>query len=301
VAILSDLRKLFLFQESLSPSVKAKLNLIDALHEKVMVHHFAKEKLSICESDFDEHLRNLQANLEELSGFWKAAAPKGVIEWCAYYSQRLGAAFPEGALEQVEVECKGKGDRIWMAVKFMANLSYEPLTNLAYLAVMLYALWVYWGISRYSGRNEPFLEVSDDEILTRADFEAALELSLAKLAYQVGIETSSIRQWGRRELTRTKKSTQAKKEITDKRKGIVIAIYEHGQKIASGTKFSIVYKVIKDQFNYHQKNQDKDCYLGVIPKDMKPPNRDTLKLWFSKEGILERDFKKDGGLLITQT
>lgn len=195
--ILGDLGQVLLFHEDLSLSVKAKLNLIDALHEKVIVHHSAKEELSQCDLDYDEHLRNLKVKLIELSGCWKAAAPQDAFERLAYFSQRLGAAFPEGALEQVESKCKGKGAPIWRAVKFMADLKYEPPTNLAHLAVMLYALWFYWGSFRDFGRNEPFIEVSDDETLTRADFEAALDLSLAKLAYQVGIETSSIRQWGR--------------------------------------------------------------------------------------------------------
>jgi len=124
--------------------------------------------------------------------------------------------------------------------------------------------------------------------------EMILDLSLCKLIGAVNKLCAIAIQKGERELTRTKKSTKAKKEETDKRKGIVIAIYEHGQEIASGTKFSIVYQVIKDQFKYHQENPNKDCYLGVIPKDMKPPHRDTLKRWFSKEGILKSGFYKRG-------
>ncbi len=301
MALLRDLSELFPFQKDRSPFVKARLKLIDTLHAKVMVHYSAKQEPSRGELDFDEHLKNLQVNLEELSSHWKEAAPQDNFERLAYYSKGLKAVFPEKALGQVEAEghSPGPGAPIWMAAKFMAHLEYEPLNNLAYLAVMLYALWVYWASFRESKPN-PFIELSDDEIMPLGDFEAALDLSLAKLAYQVGVETSGIRHWGRREKTRTYIANKAKREKNE-RKAFIIAIYEHGKPIEVGTKFNAVCSIMQKQF---KKWRGKQGPWGTIPEDpkkMKTPSLDSIDRWLKEAGIHDRDFKREGRYWIKQT
>jgi hypothetical protein len=194
VAILSDLSELlFSFQKDHSPSVKARLNLIDTLHAKVMVHYSAKQEPSQSEPDFDKHLKHLQVTLEEFSGRWKAFTPLNDSERHSYFME-----VAKRAVAPFEGQFPIKGASVWETIKLMADLEYHP--TLAQLSMLLYTLWFYW---------DGFRDHTDDP---NDDFEAALDLNLAKLAYHVGVETSSVRQWGRRELTRTKKSTATHKK-----------------------------------------------------------------------------------------
>jgi len=178
MALLRDLSELlFSFQKEHSSSVKARLHLIDTLHTKVMVHYFAKQERSQGEPDFGEHLKELQVNLEELSGRWKAAVPQDDPERYSYFMEVL-----ERAVGPFKGQCTSKGATAWETVELMADLEYHP--TLAQLSVLLYTLWCYW---------DGFRDYMDDP---KDDFEAALDLNLAKLAYHVGVETSSILHWG---------------------------------------------------------------------------------------------------------
>jgi hypothetical protein len=284
VAILRDLSELlFSSQKDHSPSVKARLNLIDALHAKVMVHYSAKQDASQGEADFDEHLKNLQVNLEESSGRWKAAAPQDDSERYSYHME-----VAERAIKPFRVQFPGKGATVWETVELMADLECHP--TLAQLSVLLYSLWVYW---------DGFQEDMEGP---KNDFEAALDLNLAKLSYHVGVETSSIRHWGRRELTRTKKSAKAKKEKNDKRKAFIIAIYEHGEPIKPRTKFNKACDMLQSQFN-DSRGKD-EAPWGTIPEnleEMPTPCLSSIGRWLKEEGIFSRDFKQEGRYWIKHT
>lgn len=90
----------------------------------------------------------------------------------------------------------------------------------------------------------------------------------------------------------------AKKEKTNKTKGFVIAVYEHGLSIEPGTSFNKACNIIVKQFKDWQ---GKEGVWGIIPKEIRPPHKDSIKRWLKEERILERDFRQDGRYWIKQT
>jgi hypothetical protein len=130
----------------------------------------------------------------------------------------------------------------------------------------------------------------------RSDFffpsvEMALDLSLCKLIGNVKKLYAITSQKGERDLTRTKKSTKAKKEETDKRKDFVIAIYEHGKAIEVGTKLYKACIIIRKKF---EGSRGSEGPWGTIPKEQKKmptPSLDSIKRWLIEAGIRDRDFK----------
>jgi hypothetical protein len=131
--------------------------------------------------------------------------------------------------------------------------------------------------------------------------EMALDLSLCKLIGNVKKLYAITSQKGERELARTKKSTKAKKDKTNERKGIVIAIYEHGKTIQTGTKFNRACAIIREQF---EDSRGKEEVWGKITKDQKKmptPSLDSINRWLIEAGICDRDFKKEKRYWIRQT
>jgi len=131
--------------------------------------------------------------------------------------------------------------------------------------------------------------------------EMVLDLSLCKLIGNVKKLYAITSHKGERELTRTKKSTKAKKEETDKRKEFVIAIYEHGKAIEDGTKLNMAHTIIREQF---EDSRGKEGPWGTIPKDQKKmptPSLDSIKRWLIEAGIRDLNFKKEGRFWIKQT
>lgn len=119
------------------------------------------------------------------------------------------------------------------SIKLMGMPEYEPDTALSNNIEMLFYLfnyWLIWPLSRgtfVAEENEK--EIGIDVLMGNfiQDAERALDLSLAKLSYQIGVETAQIRQWGRRERDRTVKSTQKHKEKREKdHHAIYRAFYE---------------------------------------------------------------------------
>lgn len=128
--------------------------------------------------------------------------------------------------------------------------------------------------------------------------DLCFDLSFTKLIADVHREIAVGITVGERELPRTKKSSSTKKTKVDTRKGIILAIYNHGNKIHPETNFSQVCNILERQFE--ESKGDKDKPWGEIPKEMEFPSRDTLENWFKNEGIFARDFIKRGRRSITK-
>ena len=131
--------------------------------------------------------------------------------------------------------------------------------------------------------------------------EMALDLSLCKLIGNVKKLYAIASQKGKRELTRTKRSTKAKKDKSDKRIDFVIAIYDHGKAIEVGTKLYKACIIIRKQF---EGSRGIEGLWGTIPKDpkkMPTPSLDSIKRWLIESGIRDRDFKLEGRYWIKQT
>lgn len=104
-----------------------------------------------------------------------------------------------------------------------------------------------------------------------------------------------------RELTRTKKGTEAKRNKNAERKAFVIAIYEHGKDIVVGTRFNKACDVVEKQF---EDSRGKGGPWGTIPKDQKEmptPSLDSIKRWLIEAGIRDRDFNLEERYWIKQT
>jgi hypothetical protein len=125
-------------------------------------------------------------------------------------------------------------------------------------------------------------------------------MALLKLSKEIGRWEIILMFQGARELPRKKKGIFRKQEIVDKRKEIVIAIYEFGKPIEAGTKLHRACNLIKRQF---ESWRGKEGPWGKIPKDLKEmltPSLDSIKRYLGDAGILDRDFRKEKGYWIKQ-
>ncbi len=79
----------------------------------------------------------------------------------------------------------------------MATTEYEPQPSAVYLLNMLQALWFYWPFwphSREWFERKPLEVVASlGDQHSFGEIEATLDLSLAKIAFLIGVETASIR------------------------------------------------------------------------------------------------------------
>lgn len=174
----------------------------------------------------------------------------------------------------------------------LSSPSYEAPEDLDEILSDLGFLWAYWETCRYS---KNFFAGSLAGVP-----EAGLDMALVKLGKQIGRFQVCTIIYGR-EFWRTKKSTETKKEMTDKRKVFVIAIYEYGKTIERGTKFNKACNMIQNQF---EKWRGENGPWGIIPKDkkeMRTPSLDSIGRWLIETGIRDRDFKDEGGYWVKQT
>lgn len=179
-------------------------------------------------------------------------------------------------------------------LKRLSSPSYEGSDDLEEILKDLKFLWLYWEACR---RYKTYFASSLAGVP-----EAGLDMALVKLSKNIGRWEFAAMFYASREVPRTKKGTKEKQDKNDKRKGFVIAIYEHGKPIEPGTKFNMACDMIQTQFDKSRGN-DKAPW-GLIPKDpneMKTPSLDSIGRWLIEAGIRDRDFKKEGGFWIKQT
>jgi len=169
---------------------------------------------------------------------------------------------------------------------------YSPPTEWKDIFSHLACLFVAWDLhSRKINLLEDFIPFGD----------LCLLLSFSKLmgaSYEL-LTSYSVK--GQRELMRTKKGAEAKKEKHDERKRYVIAIYEHGEAIEDKTKFNKACDIVKKQFN---KCRGKKKAWGTIITDhneMPTPSLDSIGRWLKEAGIRDRDFRQEGRYWIKQT
>jgi hypothetical protein len=170
-----------LLYQNLPHTIKGKLSLIEDIHDRVWVHHLAKRQGPA--PDFDTHLENIKLLWEETSH--KIASEEGQGT-CPSITHKLEKELKE-------------------YIRLMANPALEPPQIFSHLFGMLTGLWrfwVYWPYSReWVGIDHAPGRLSEAMGLTPPSFwevEVALDLSLAKLALLVGIETADIRHWGKK-------------------------------------------------------------------------------------------------------
>ena len=161
--------------------------------------------------------------------------------------------------------------------KSINSINYQPPQDRFLLLIHLCEIW--------------HLYESDLKVASGLE-EVCLDLSLFKLliASHRHLEGSLVK--AQREGPRTRKAAQAIKIKTENRKKIVLAIYEHGEKIPRRAKFSEVVRIIQEQFKKSKGNRD--APWGNVPANMKIPSRDAIKKWFKEEENFDRDFKQKG-------
>jgi hypothetical protein len=123
------------------------------------------------------------------------------------------------------------------SLQHLSSPNYEAPLNVDEMLQDLGLLWTYWETCRNSkpGSKNPFNAS-----------EAGLDMALVKLSKNIGRWEISAMFHGTRNVARTGKGNWTKKENTNKRKGFVIAIYEHGIAIAPGTKFNMACSIIEN-------------------------------------------------------
>lgn len=257
--------------------IKAKLSLIEDMHDQAWKYYLAKREKHP-DPDFDTCLENIRL-------FWEEESRKI-------------------ASKEEQEPCPGLADKLLNDLKeyirLMKNPAFEPppiLSHLFGLLTGLWFFWVYWPFSyKWAGIDRVTKSLQEALGLTPALFgeiEAIFDLSLTKIALQVGMETANIHHWGKRERTRTLKSTQRRREKAEPWKQFVLAIYEFGEPIAPGTSRGQAIRMIRRQF---EESKGKNAKWGVIPNDIKIPHRDSIIALLIEKGVHEKDFEQKGRL-----
>lgn len=192
--------------QDLPPTIRAKINLIEELSGQAML--FNDEEICPPVPDFDEHARRRR---QEENSICPSSVFLKLKRWICQDRESLpeekseeDAGFPY--LDNLI----SMADPAYEPYSELFEPGYQPLDSelldpysellgpgdrLRDLDEMLMALWFYW-IHHHDARSMLKSETKKKRIPARAaDLEAALDLSLAKLALRVGIETSSIRHW----------------------------------------------------------------------------------------------------------
>lgn len=193
----------FTLLKDVPPIIKAKVHLIEELHDRAMIHVGAVENASTASLDIDMYISLLSEKIEKITQKVKVRV----------------AEIPDIDSSSRETNME------W--IKVMGKPEYEPDPDLHNILLMLSGLWTYWSNWPYSrvitlaesdfekgaplglaewmsykkgdSTKEDFYRGFIKAALhTESDFEAALDLSLAKLAHQVGVETANIRHWAKK-------------------------------------------------------------------------------------------------------
>ncbi len=291
--LLRILRETFILPiyQDFPPTIKAKINLIEELHGQAMLFQF--EEICRPVPDFDEHARRRR---QEANSFCPSS--EEVTRWFC----RDGASSPE---EEPEEDA---GFPYLDDVISMADPGYEPYSELFEpgsellgselldpdsellgpgsrlldLAYMLMALWFYW-IRHPDARSMLKSETKKKKIPARAaDLEAALDLSLAKLALRVGIETASIRHWKKKKEPAVRLNLLQRMQTSNKVKDAF-----HQVRKKQGDTFNRIIQLI---YNYLIKNgKTKLNKRGEISPGKKTieralkANKPLMELYFKKE------------------
>jgi hypothetical protein len=277
MSILKDLREadfLTTFQ-SLPPTVQDKVCLIEELYDRAMLYLRAREKARAGVPEFDVFLRDLYKKAKVTQGDLESE-PK-VDTWGAYY---LGLDIDD-----------------W--IEILGDSRYRP-GNLVHVAMMLFALWIYW--MTWPNRRRIFEEEKKITLCnvlepvappSSPSFEATLDRSLVWLALDVGIDTANIRHWGKKREARARQNLIKRGQEQAKRTW-VFKIYSISSKVEVGMKRYAVAGVIEKVF---KGEQDK----GTIPKDIKAPSRYQIERYLKDNPKVNRDFKRVGRFWIKQT
>ena len=105
---------------------------------------------------------------------------------------------------------------------------------------------------------------------------------------------------GKRELGRIKQSIKKVTAISEEKKTYVIEIYHRDRQIKSGMKLNMVICIIKKYFAEIQSKGTEFAGIGKIPIHIKPPSPDQIKRYLVAEGILNKDFRKEGRFWVLQ-
>jgi hypothetical protein len=170
------------------------------------------------------------------------------------------------------------------AILAMVPLDFVPPGNMGILT-LLWALWHY--------HNETF-----NYPPTLVDMR--LDLSLIKLIRASSLMKKHFEQIGTRELGRIKQSIKKVAAISEEKKTYVIEIYHRDRQIKSGMKLNKVIRIIKKHFEEIQGKGTEFAGIGKIPMGIKSPSPDQIKRYLVTEGIVNKDFMKEGRFWVMQ-
>jgi hypothetical protein len=196
------------------PVVKVKRKLIEDLLGLFLLHQAAKERVQGGTPDFLAYLRDLPPKLSELLPLLK------------------DPPFPKSTAPLREV-------------LHLANVGYVPPADSVSLINDLWLLYIYWYIwpasrgllSKEAGESLNFREPYEG-------FDGFLDLSLAKLAFKIGLKISDIRQWGKAKEAIVRLNLK-KKCQADTKKMIIYSAFANVRKDFGDTLNRIVGRILK--------------------------------------------------------
>jgi len=200
-----------------------------------------KEKIHFIEDIYDEaylHLmakKALSSGVPDLDADLKAArqfVKEGTPGWLT--------TFPPQGAELISAE---KNEELWP----LTLPGYEPSPDLWHLAEKLIELWFYW--------NDLVPPIPDED---------CLDLSLMKIAFKIGVETATIRDWGKKKEGIARRNLERKAKSMTKEVEILNAFHAVPKK-----KGDFLNCIIDRIYNYLKKSVGKKtierCIKGNAP------------------------------------
>lgn len=201
--------------EDSPPAIKEKVCFIAKLIDQARLLVKTKQTFSTKIPNFDLHFNMIQELEEEF--IEDLTIIRGVVSENKFFTSALQKAW-----EGIKSEKSSKNPQVRVNyIKLMGNAKYKPGQEISDLVAMLEELFYYWlawplSLLEIAVGGDPPKAIGTELsglLASTSNIEAVLDLSLAKIAYHVGIKTALIRQRGRREGTRTVRSTEGKQKV----------------------------------------------------------------------------------------
>lgn len=185
--------------------------------------------------------------------------------------------FPQTQMFNIEIEKFLSDPEIREKLNSMASFQYTPPIQFRDVVIHLSALYAYY-INIYEGP------------LTLA--EMSLDYSFSKLMFMCGMFYEHSLDKGRRDISRTKESTRAKRARSDEKKQWVEIIYFQSSKIKADMTLNGSAIVIEGEFK-RLKKPDENGNI-VIPQDIVAPGIEQIKKFLKENPKIMREFTKSG-------
>jgi hypothetical protein len=239
--------------------IQDKIKFIEDLSDHVIVYKFAMKEGPLGNPDFDAYLNTISSRLQ--NSFKKLLDDDLLDELpqVTYFQFPIPKAVPNLINSLVDLE-------------YMSTLDMDDVVNKLH---KLWLIWMFYSVHQFLVREE-----NEEAIISAVesgcptidpDYANALDLSLAKLAFHIGIETANIRNWGKNKEAAAKMNLKKKTQATIWEEAILTAFSQVAKN--QGDKLNRIVTRI-DRF---LQKEDVDKLLKKEDENYQKPSKKTIE------------------------